>query len=168
MKVILIGLMGAGKTTIGQELANKLNYNFIDMDIEIEKIANMTIVDIFDKYGEDEFRRIESELLEKIVLQENIIISTGGGIIKKDKNRNILKNEREVIFLDGSVDTLLRNVSNSIDNRPLLKNSDNLKIRINQLLDERYYKYKECSNIQIDINNKNINEVVSQILVYIR
>lgn len=168
MKIILIGLMGAGKTTIGKELSNKLNLRFIDMDDEIEKQSKMSIVDIFEKYGENRFREIESKLLEKIALEDDIIISTGGGIIKIDDNRKLLKKQDNVVFLNGSIDTLVKNVSNDIYKRPLLKDSTDLYIKIEELLSERYEKYKESSNIIIDINNKNINEVVSQILVYIR
>lgn len=168
MKIILIGLMGAGKTTIGKELSNKLNLRFIDMDDEIEKQSEMSIVDIFEKYGENRFREIESKLLEKIALEDDIIISTGGGIIKIDDNRKLLKKQDNVVFLNGSIDTLVKNVSNDIYKRPLLKDSTDLYIKIEELLSERYEKYKESSNIIIDINNKNINEVVSQILVYIR
>lgn len=168
MKIILIGLMGAGKTTIGKELSNKLNLRFIDMDDEIEKQSKMSIVDIFEKYGENRFREIESKLLEKIALEDDIIISTGGGIIKIDDNRKLLKKQDNVVFLNGSIDTLVKNVSNDIYKRPLLKDSTDLYIKIEELLKERYEKYKESSNIIIDINNKNINEVVSQILVYIR
>lgn len=168
MKIILIGLMGAGKTTIGKELSNKLNLRFIDMDDEIEKQSKMSIVDIFEKYGENRFREIESKLLEKIALEDDIIISTGGGIIKVDDNRKLLKKQDNVVFLNGSIDTLVKNVSNDMYKRPLLKDSTDLYIKIEELLKERYEKYKESSNIIIDINNKNINEVVSQILVYIR
>ncbi len=168
MKIILIGLMGAGKTTIGKELSNKLNLRFIDMDDEIEKQSKMSIVDIFEKYGENRFREIESKLLEKAVLEDDIIISTGGGIIKIDDNRKLLKKQDNVVFLNGSIDTLVNNVSNEIYKRPLLKDSTDLYIKIEELLKERYEKYEESSNIIIDINNKNINEVVSQILVYIR
>lgn len=168
MKIILIGLMGAGKTTIGKELSNKLNLRFIDMDDEIEKQSKMSIVDIFEKYGENRFREIESKLLEKIALEDDIIISTGGGIIKIDDNCKLLKKQDNVVFLNGSIDTLVKNVSNDIYKRPLLKDSTDLYIKIEELLSERYEKYKESSNIIIDINNKNINEVVSQILVYIR
>ena len=128
----------------------------------------MSIVDIFEKYGENRFREIESKLLEKIALEDDIIISTGGGIIKVDDNRKLLKKQDNVVFLNGSIDTLVKNVSNDIYKRPLLKDSTDLYIKIEELLKERYEKYKESSNIIIDINNKNINEVVSQILVYIR
>ena len=128
----------------------------------------MSIVDIFEKYGENRFREIESKLLEKIALEDDIIISTGGGIIKIDDNRKLLKKQDNVVFLNGSIDTLVKNVSNDIYKRPLLKDCTDLYIKIEELLSERYEKYKESSNIIIDINNKNINEVVSQILVYIR
>ena len=168
MKIILIGLMGAGKTTVGKELSNKLNLRFVDMDDEIEKQSKMSIVEIFEKYGEDKFRQIESELLKKIILEDNIIISTGGGIIKIDDNFKLLKNQENVVFLNGSVETLVKNVSNDTHKRPLLKDSKDLYVKIEELLSERYAKYKESSNIIIDTNNKNINEVVSQILVYIR
>lgn len=168
MKIILIGLMGAGKTTIGKELSMELGFRLVDMDMEIEKEANMSIVDIFEKYGEAEFRKKELNLLKKLIKEDNIIISTGGGIIKEKTNCELLKNQKHVIFLDGNVNTLLRNVSNGINERPLLKNTKDLKIKLQNLLNERYDKYKECAKIQIDINGKNIDEVVSQILVYIR
>ena len=167
MKIILIGIMGVGKTTIGKELSKKLNFKMIDMDNEIEKNQKMTISNIFDKYGEDKFREIEANLLSKLILEDNIIISTGGGIIKKQENRNLLKNEDNVIFLDGNIETILRHLNNGVDSRPLLKNSSNLKKIIKRLFDERYEKYKQSASIIVSVDNKNIDEVVSQILVYI-
>ncbi|MGL5693352.1 MAG: shikimate kinase [Peptostreptococcaceae bacterium] len=168
MNIILIGPMGSGKTTIGKELSEKLSFEFVDMDCEIEKQENMSIVDIFDKFGENKFRQLELNLLKKVLKNENTIISTGGGIIKEDTNRELLKKEEHVFFLNGNVDTLLRNLSNGINERPLLKDSDNLRGKIENLLFERYNKYEECAKIKIDINHKNIDELVSQILVYIR
>ena len=167
MKIILIGIMGVGKTTIGKELSNILNLKFIDMDEEIEKDEKTTISNIFDKYGEDKFREIEANLLNKLILEDNIIISTGGGIIKKQENINLLKSQDNVIFLNGSIETIVSHLYNEINNRPLLKNSTNLKETIKNLLNERYEKYKESSKIEISVDNKNIDEVVSQILVYI-
>ncbi|SCH10408.1 MULTISPECIES: shikimate kinase [unclassified Romboutsia] len=168
MKLILIGLMGSGKTTIGKELSIKLGYKFIDMDDEIEKSEGMTIVEIFEKYGEKKFRDLETDLLKKIILQDDVIISTGGGIIKEKINRELLKEQENVIFLDGNITTLINHLSFECEKRPLLKNTDDLYKKIEELLKERYEKYKESSRIKIDINNKNINEVVSQILVYTR
>ena len=168
MKLILIGLMGSGKTTIGRELSTKLVYKFIDMDDEIEKSEGMTIVEIFEKYGEKKFRSLETDLLKKIILQEDVIISTGGGIIKEKVNRELLKEQENVIFLDGNTSTLINHLCFECEKRPLLKNTNDLYKKVETLLKERYEKYKESSSIKIDINNKNINEVVSQILVYIR
>ena len=81
MKIILIGFMGVGKTSVGQMLAKKLNFNFIDTDYEIEKVSSETIPNIFEIYGEDYFRKIENNILKKVLKENNVVISTGGGII---------------------------------------------------------------------------------------
>lgn len=105
MKIILIGFMGVGKTSVGKQLARKLNFNFIDTDYEIERLTNKSIPDIFEQYGENYFRKLENSILEKFVKNEDIVMATGGGIITTKENYNILKNEEKVIFLDGSVET---------------------------------------------------------------
>lgn len=168
MNIIIIGFMGVGKSVVGRLLARRLNMNFIDMDDEIEKRQGCSITEVFNIYGQDYFRKVERQLLEELSKKENYIISTGGGIVTKEENRKILSNQKIVVFLDANVKTILRNVSNEIEKRPLLKTSKNLQKSINELLNKRYYYYKECSNINIDVNDKNIDEVVSQILVYIR
>ena len=167
MKIILIGFMGVGKTSVGKQLARKLNFNFIDTDYEIERLTNKSIPDIFEQYGENYFRKLENSILEKFVKNEDIVMATGGGIITTKENYNILKNEENVIFLDGSVETIINHVQNERNQRPLLKESENLSKKIEELLSIRYEKYIEVSDILIDINGKNIDEVISQILVYI-
>lgn len=167
MKIILIGFMGVGKTSVGKQLARKLNFNFIDTDYEIERLTNKSIPDIFEQYGEKYFRKLENSILEKFVKNEDIVMATGGGIITTKENYNILKNEENVIFLDGSVETIINHVQNERNQRPLLKESENLSKKIEELLSIRYEKYIEVSDILIDINGKNIDEVISQILVYI-
>ncbi len=168
MRVILIGFMGVGKTSVGKKLARQLNFNFIDTDYEIEILANKTISEIFEQYGEEYFRKLENSILEKSVKNENVIISTGGGIIATKENYNILKCEEKVIFLDASVETIISHLKKEINKRPLLKESENLNKKIEELLAIRYEKYRDVSDILIDINGKNIDEVISQILVYIR
>lgn len=171
MKIILIGFMGVGKTVIGKKLAKKLNIRWVDIDEEIEKREQKSIENIFEVYGEGYFRGLENDLLKELVNQDNIVISTGGGILKKEENYSILKSEENVVFLDANVDTIIKNLSSNkdeINRRPLLKNSINLYKTIENLLYERYEKYISVSNFKIDTNDKNIDEVVSQILVYNR
>jgi len=166
MKTILIGFMGTGKTSVGKLLSSKLNTRFIDMDNEIEKREQKTISNIFKDYGEDYFRKLESNLLKELLKEDNIVISTGGGIITKQENIEILKKEERVIFLDASVEKIQKNISKEIDTRPLLKESKNVYETINNLLEKRLDQYNNISDIKISINDKNINEVVSEILVH--
>lgn len=171
MKIILIGFMGVGKTVIGKKIAKKLNIGLVDIDEEIEKREQKSIENIFEVYGEGYFRTLENNLLKELVNQDNIVISTGGGILKKEENYSILKNEENVVFLDANVDTIIKNLSSNkdeINRRPLLKTSINLYKTIENLLYERYEKYISVSNFKIDTNDKNIDEVVSQVLVYNR
>lgn len=167
MKLILIGFMGSGKTTIGNILSKKLNMDIVDMDLEIEKKLNISINDIFNLYGEKYFRNKEVELLEKLLKKDNIIISTGGGIIETKEVINMLKEEKLVIWLNADIKTTVNRLKSELDNRPKLKYEKNLENTIKNLINNRYYKYKKASNIIIDVNNKNIDEVVSEILVYI-
>lgn len=168
MRIIIIGFMGVGKTTIGKNIAEKLNMKFIDMDEELERREKYTIPEIFNNNGETYFRMIETKLLNELVTKDNLIISTGGGIVTIEENCEILKKEEKVIFLDANLETIINHISNEIDQRPLLKNSLDLNKTISDLLNKRKDKYKEISDVVIDVNNKNIEEVISQILVYIR
>ena len=167
MRIILIGFMGVGKTTIGKIIAKKLKLNFVDMDNYIEKREGKSISKIFEEYGEQHFRELESESLKDLIKSDNIVISTGGGIVTTKENSEILKKEKIVIFLDGNTQTILNHLSKEIDKRPLLSNSKNVEYTISNLLNQRYEKYNSICDIKIDINEKNIEEVVSQILVNI-
>lgn len=167
MRIILIGFMGVGKTTIGKIIAKKLKLNFVDMDNYIEKTEGKSISKIFEEYGEQHFRELESESLKDLIKIDNIVISTGGGIITTKENSDILKKEKIVIFLDANTQTILNNLYKEIDKRPLLSNSKNIEYTISNLLNQRYEKYNSICDIKIDINEKNIEEVVSQILVNI-
>lgn len=165
--IILIGFMGSGKTTVGKLIASKKNMQFIDMDLEIEKLEKKTINQIFSENGESYFRKKEKEILSYVCSLENVVISTGGGIIENNDNIEILKKQECVIWLDGNVDTILNNLKNEIDKRPKIKETNNLEKSIKELLNRRYNKYEEASNIIVNINDKNVEQVVSQILVYI-
>lgn len=160
MNVALIGMMGAGKTTIGKLLAEKLNLKFIDTDEEIIKIENCSINEIFAKQGEETFRRIETNVLKNILNSDNQIIATGGGIIKKEENRNLLK-QVKTIYLKTDKETIFNRVKND-NSRPLL-NTENLKETIQTILQEREQLYEQ-SQFVITTTNKTQNEVVTEII----
>lgn len=168
MRVVIIGFMGSGKSVVGRKLAKELKMEYIDMDTKIEEIEKRSISDIFKEDGEVYFRNVETKLLKDLTTEDNIIISTGGGIVSKNENIDILKNEKNVILLDASVSTIKKNVSNEINKRPLLKESKDVEETIKTLLLGRIDKYNKASNIKINVDSKNIDEVVSEILVYIR
>ncbi|WP_195939755.1 shikimate kinase [Romboutsia sp. 1001713B170131_170501_G6] len=168
MRVVIIGFMGSGKSVVGRKLAKELKMEYVDMDTKIEEIEKRSITDIFKEDGEVYFRNVETKLLKDLTTEDNIIISTGGGIVSKNENIDILKNEQNVILLDASVSTIKKNISNEINKRPLLKESKDVEETIKTLLLGRIDKYNKASNIKINVDSKNIDEVVSEILVYIR
>lgn len=161
MNISLIGMMGSGKTTIGEILSQNLKYNFADTDSEIIKTENRPINQIFEEDGETYFRDIESKILSKVLDSDNQIISTGGGIIKSEKNIQLLKKKSVVFYLKANANELFERVKNNRE-RPLL-NVENMKERIEILLKEREHKYEQANYI-IDTCNKNIQDIVDEII----
>ena len=165
MQVVLIGFMGVGKTTIGKLLSKKLDIEFIDLDTEIEKQSEIKISEMFKLYGEDYFRKEESKTLDKSLKNKDVVIATGGGIVSCCDNINTLKQCKNVIFLDASTKTLVSHLTEEdIQKRPLLKNSENIKETIQQLLDKRYDNYIKASNYIVNIDNKQPETIVNEII----
>lgn len=158
----LIGFMGCGKSVIGRALANKMNYSFIDCDIEIQKRANMTIPHIFEKYGEDYFRELEKNFISSLAATEESVISTGGGVIKSNANIDNLKKNSILIYLKAGPQKLYKNTIHD-DNRPLLDTPDRLG-RIKELLQQREPLYTRNADIIININALEINEAADEII----
>ena len=140
--VVLVGLMGAGKTTIGRRLASKLDVDFIDSDDEIEKAAGCSIPDIFEKYGEDEFREGERKIIKRLMTQTPCVLATGGGAFMNADSRKVIAENGLSVWLKAEIGTLLRRVSKR-KNRPLLRQGDPKKIMA-KLIDERYPVYAEA------------------------
>lgn len=128
--IFLIGLPGCGKTALSKMLAKKLNYTLYDMDSYIEEKENKTITNIFSDNGESYFRNIESEVLEELSNFNNVIISTGGGIVLAEKNRNILKNKGLTVFIDRNADIILENIDPR--ERPLLAKDKNKLLELSK------------------------------------
>lgn len=154
--LVLIGMPGCGKTTVGSKLALQINREFIDLDICIEKNENMKISEIFSK-GEKYFRDIETIITKKASAKRNAVISTGGGIIKRDINMSMLKKNGIIIFIDRPVQRIIEDID--AENRPLLKN--NAK-NVNQLFEERYEIYNKYCDFKV--NNTDLNSTVQNIL----
>lgn len=139
--------MGAGKTTIGKILSQKLNYNFVDLDLDIEKEQVISISEMFEKHGEKYFRDVETESLRKISEKSNQIISTGGGIVIKDENWEIMRNSGVSVYLKASIETLFNRVKHK-STRPLL-NVENPFEKAKELFAARESLY-EKSDIVLD------------------
>lgn len=157
--IVLIGLMGAGKSTIGKALANALNWTFIDIDEEIVKQEKMSINDIFAQKSETYFRELETQIIKKFSNSENTVISLGGGAFEKEENRTILLNLNKVFYLYADVDTLYERIKTD-SSRPLLK-CDNPKGKLEELLKNREPNYKKAHYI-ID-TNKELSKILNEI-----
>lgn len=159
--IVLIGMMGVGKTTVGKALASKLSkFSFVDIDEEIVKNAGISINEIFAKFGEPYFRELEKNEVQRLSGLENMIISTGGGIVNYVENMEKLALNGVIIFLQATPETLFSRIK--LENtRPLLK-VDNPLQRISELLSQREEKYKMADFI-ISTENKTIDEIVEEI-----
>lgn len=159
MNIYLIGMPGSGKTTVGKKLAEKLGFNFIDLDAEIEKNALMFIDDIFEKYGEKTFRDLETEALINVSQLDNQIISTGGGIITKKDNKSYFNGV--VIYLNTELDVIEKRIKNDFP-RPLLKEKS-----LDQLFNERMMSYIFFATHIID-NDFELNKTVDKIMTLLK
>lgn len=159
-RIFLIGFMGAGKTTIGHYLQNILGYPCIDIDHYIEEKLKMTIPDIFKLKGEQYFREIETDSLVELSAKNDIILSTGGGIIKQEKNREILK-KQFTVYLKWPFDLLFDHIKGDT-NRPLVQSYNQLQT----LFSEREPLYHESASLVITCENKSIEQVANEITLH--
>ena len=152
--IVLIGMPTCGKTTIGKKLAKELNKTFVDIDTLIEEEIQMPISKFLNKDNEKDFRDIEEKVVERIAKMNNLIISTGGGVIKRQVNIERLKKNGIVVFIDRDVNLLM-----PASDRPLSSNLNDLK----KLYNERYEIYQSSADIVIK-NNTKINDVITKII----
>lgn len=164
--IILIGPMGAGKTTIGRQLAKRLSKEFYDSDHEIEKHTGADIALIFEIEGENGFRKRESQVLEELVSNKNIVLSTGGGAILDSKNRELLSNNGLIIYLKSTAEKLYKRIAND-KCRPLLQTDDRLK-KIKTILHERESIYLSLANEVVETEEQSIKQITQKIIDFIR
>lgn len=160
--IFLVGLMGAGKTTIGRQLAQALNKEFIDSDHEIEARTGVNIPLIFELEGESGFRDREAAIIDELTARSNVVLATGGGAVLREENRRHLAERGRVIYLQATVDQLLERTRRD-RNRPLLQ-TDDPRARLESLLQEREPLYLELADLVISTGQGSIPKVVDSII----
>jgi shikimate kinase len=162
--IVLIGFMGSGKSTVGRELHNRLGYPLVDMDQTIEQRAGKPITAIFAEDGEEAFRNAETELLEELAKMDapSHIISTGGGLVGRTRNRELLKKLGYVVWLHAPTDVIFERTSKNSD-RPLL-HGDDPRQRIQALLELRNPWYEAAAHLKVDTAGLDCGELATGIL----
>ena len=162
-KIILVGMMGAGKTTIGKLLSNKLGYDFIDLDKIIEEKSGVKINTIFEIEGEAGFRERELQVLSDSIEKDKVIISTGGGIVTNVESRAcLIKNDALIIYLRANLQTLCNRLKND-NSRPILNVDDKEQV-IEKILEEREPYYQDLADMDVDTSHMKSIDVVKFII----
>ena len=163
MRIFIVGPMASGKSTLGKKLAQTLEIDFLDTDNEIEKKAGAEISWIFEVEGEDGFRERESKALQKSVEKDNVVISTGGGIVTIEENRDLMSAKGKVVYLKTPIEIQLNRTEND-KKRPLLSPGSREKT-LRVLKKERDPQYEEIADITINQDQqKNRNTVIDEII----
>ena len=159
--IFFIGLMGAGKTTIGKLLAKHLGKTFYDTDNEIEKRTGVKIAVIFELEGEAGFRKSETAVIEELCRLNNIVMATGGGAVIAEENRTLLRTGGTVIYLRANVQDLWYRMRND-KHRPLLQNVD-IRAKLEQLYAERNPLYTQTAALIFVTGNQTVAHILNQI-----
>lgn len=160
--IILIGFMGAGKTTVGQLLSKKTNMEHIDFDDKIVEEIGMTIQEYFDLYGEEAFREKETAVLKRY-LNHNQVVSTGGGIVMREENRSLLKQMAPVIYLQTKPEVFISRLKQDHTTvRPLVVSKSAAEIQ--QVFEPRIPFYEESASVVVDTDDRTPEEIVQEIL----
>ena len=159
--IVLVGIMGAGKSTVGKILADRLGMQFIDADQEIERAAGCTITDFFEKYGEVEFRKGEERVISRILAGEPCVLATGGGAFMSEATRLLIKKIATSVWLRVSFEVLAKRLEKRSD-RPLLQTADPQQT-LKALIKKRYPIYNDADFI-VDVENDGVDITVSKVV----
>ncbi|MBI1391916.1 MAG: shikimate kinase [Alphaproteobacteria bacterium] len=140
--VVLVGMMGVGKTTVGKRLAPRLGLPFFDADEEIERAAGMSVADLFARYGEEHFRRGETQVIERLLSGDPIVLATGGGAMTIKSTRQVIKERSLSVWLRADIDVIVERATRR-DTRPLLRDGDP-RATIDRLMQLRAPWYAEA------------------------
>ena len=161
--IILIGFMGCGKTSVGIKLSYQMKRTMIDTDKWIEQRQKMTVSEIFESFGEEAFRKMETECLQKLIgSADRQIISVGGGLPMREENHKLLKELGKVFYLRVTPEAVYERLKNDTT-RPLLQ-VDDPKERIRTLLCKREPIYEACADVVVDVSEQSFDEIIKQII----
>ena len=164
--IFLIGFMGAGKSTISDYLKNVLAMDVVEMDQCIVERQGMSISDIFETYGEEYFRELETNLLIEMQSRSNVVVSCGGGVSMRERNVTEMKKNGRVVLLTAKPETILERVKDNHD-RPLLENNKNVSF-IADLLEKRRAKYEAAADIVVETDGKSELEICEELIHRLR
>ena len=159
--IFLIGLMGAGKTSVGKLLARRLSKVFLDLDHEVERMTGVRIPVIFEIEGEDGFRARESRMLSDLTSRDNIVLATGGGAILSEENRRLLSQRGVVVYLRASPEDLWHRTRHD-RNRPLLQTTNPLA-KLHELFAQRDPLYRTIANVIVDTGNQSLSSLAHRL-----
>lgn len=160
--IFLIGFMGSGKSTIARELSKQLGVAQVEMDEMIVEEQGMPITEIFEKYGEEHFRDIETELVCRLQEKDGVVVSCGGGAVLREENRRIMKQSGCIVLLMAKPETILARVKHST-NRPVLNGHMNVEY-ITELMERRRSCYEDAADVRVETDGKGIGEICEEIL----
>ena len=161
--IVLIGMAGVGKTSVGRVLSKKIQRKFLDIDQEFEDQTKIRITDFFAIYGEKEFRKIERRIINDVLTKnKKLVVSAGGGIFSNDEIRDLIIKKSITFFLDSSIETLAERLKKNFSNRPLL-NKGNLRDNIEKLYQKRIKDYMMANHI-ILVDDLSVEDVVLNII----
>ncbi|BDF05195.1 shikimate kinase [[Clostridium] hylemonae] len=160
--IVLIGFMGAGKTTVSDYLSTMFAMDIVEMDQVIADREEMSIPDIFATYGEEYFRNLETNLLIEMQSRKNTVISCGGGAALRERNVAEMKKNGRVVLLTASPETIYERVKDS-DDRPVLNGRKNVE-GISELMEQRREKYEAAADIVINTDNKNVLQICEELV----
>ena len=164
--IFLIGFMGCGKSTVASKLNQMYGMHVVEMDQEISNRQKMSIPDIFEQYGEEYFRDLESALVKEITTSSEQVVSCGGGVVLRENNVIEMKKNGHIVLLTAKPENVLKRVEKN-DDRPILKGRKTVK-DIAELMGARREKYEEAADIIVATDDKSIEEISKEILERIK
>ncbi len=163
--IFLVGPMGAGKSAVGRQLARTLHLDFVDSDEEVESRTGVDIAFIFEKEGEEGFRKREAAAIDDLSKMENIVLATGGGAVKRDENRRHLGGRGFVVYLYTTVNQQLARTAKGRE-RPLLESGNRREI-LEELLAQRDPLYREIADLIVETDGRKVKSVANEIVEFI-